>query len=116
MSVWGAAACRREMKTVAITATAKASGTASRGWPSKGTAEPKLLLQSWTSSDSPFVRIAFAQGDTRYEIQKQFLKGASAQLSGGGTTLRGEDAEEALRTLLGAQQYGTDHCRVRSGT
>ncbi len=70
----------------------------------KGTAQHKLLLQSWTSSDPPFVRIAFAQGDTRYEIQKQFLKGASAQLSGGGATLRGEDAEDALRSLLGAQQ------------
>lgn len=70
----------------------------------KGTAQHKLLLQSWNSTDSPFVRIAFAQGDTRYEIQKQFLKGASAQLSGAGATLRGEDAEEALRTLLGAQQ------------
>ena len=72
----------------------------------KGTAQHKQQLQSWTSAESPFVRIAFAQGDTRYEIQKQFLKGASAQLSGGGATLKGEDAEEALRSLLGAQPAG----------
>lgn len=69
----------------------------------KGTAQHKQLLQSWVSSDSPFVRIVFVDGETRYEIQKTFLKGASAQLSGGGATVRGEDAEEALRQLLGAR-------------
>jgi chromosome segregation ATPase len=70
----------------------------------KGAAQHKQLLQSWTSSDPPFVRIAFADGTNQYEIEKQFLKGASARLTGGGTTLTGEDAEESLRKLLGARQ------------
>jgi DNA repair exonuclease SbcCD ATPase subunit len=69
----------------------------------KGTAQHKQALQSWASVESPFVRIAFSRGGIEYEIQKQYLKGASALLSGGGTTLRGEDAEEALRRLLGAR-------------
>lgn len=69
----------------------------------KGTAQHKQALQSWASMESPFVRIAFSRGGVEYEIQKQYLKGASAVLSGGGTTLRGEDAEEALRRLLGAR-------------
>ncbi len=72
----------------------------------KGIAQHKQLLQSWTSSESPFVRISFADGDVQYELQKQFLKGASAQLVGAGTTLRAEDAEEALRTLVGARHVG----------
>jgi DNA repair exonuclease SbcCD ATPase subunit len=72
----------------------------------KGTAQHKQQLQSWSSADSPFVRILLDVNGTRYEIQKQFLKGASAQFAGGGATLRNEEAEEALRRLLGAQQAG----------
>src|SRR6185369_6319121 len=34
-------------------------------------------------------------------------KGTSAQLSGGGRTLRGEDAEDALRQILGTRQPGS---------
>jgi DNA repair exonuclease SbcCD ATPase subunit len=72
----------------------------------KGTAQRKQALQSWASAESPFVRIAFSDGEVDYELQKQFLKGASAQLSGGGRTLRGEEAEESLRQILGARPAG----------
>lgn len=72
----------------------------------KGMAQHKQLLQSWTASESPFVRLGFADGDVEYELQKQFLKGASAQLVGNGTTLRAEDAEDALRTVIGARHVG----------
>jgi energy-coupling factor transporter ATP-binding protein EcfA2 len=72
----------------------------------KGTSRAKQALQSWASSESPFVRVAFTNGEVDYELQKQFLKGASAQLSGGGRTLRGEDAEEALRQILGTRPPG----------
>lgn len=72
----------------------------------KGTAQHKQALQSWASPEPPFVRIAFSAGEVDYELQKQFLKGASAQLSGGGRTIRGEEAEESLRQILGARQAG----------
>ena len=72
----------------------------------KGTAQRKQALQSWASAESPFVRIAFSDGEVDYELQKQFLKGASAQLSGGGRMLRGEEAEEALQQILGARPAG----------
>ena len=72
----------------------------------KGTAQRKQALQSWASAESPFVRIAFSDGEVDYELQKQFLKGACAQLSGGGRMLRGEEAEEALRQILGARPAG----------
>src|ERR1022692_596555 len=51
----------------------------------KGAAQHKQLLQSWTSPEAPFVRLVFVDGNVEYEIQKQFLKGATAQLGGGGT-------------------------------
>jgi chromosome segregation ATPase len=73
----------------------------------KGTSQRKQALQSWSSSESPLIRIAFTDGAVDYELQKQFLKGASAQLSGGGRTLRGEDAEDALRQILGTRQPGS---------
>jgi len=73
----------------------------------KGTSQRKQALQSWASSESPIVRVAFTHGAVDYELQKQFLKGASAQLSGGGRTLRGEDAEDALRQILGTRQPGS---------
>jgi hypothetical protein len=72
----------------------------------KGAAQHKQLLQSWTSPEAPFVRLVFVEGNVEYEIQKQFLKGATAQLGGGGTTVRGDDAEDALRHLTGARQAG----------
>ena len=72
----------------------------------KGTAQRKQALQSWASPESPFVRVAFSDGEVDYELQKQFLKGASAQLCGGGRTLRGEEAEESLRQILGARPAG----------
>jgi DNA repair exonuclease SbcCD ATPase subunit len=72
----------------------------------KGTSQRKQALQSWASSESPFVRVAFTNGQVDYELHKQFLKGASAQLSGAGKTLRGEDAEDALRQILGTRPPG----------
>src|SRR3569833_686565 len=72
----------------------------------KGTSQRKQALQSWASSESPFVRLAFTDGAVDYELRKQVLKGASAQLCGGGKTLRGEEAEEALRGMLGTRQPG----------
>jgi hypothetical protein len=72
----------------------------------KGSAQHKQLLQSWTSVEAPVVRVVFADGTVEFEIQKQFLKGASAQLTGGGKTLTGEDAEESLRNIVGTRQAG----------
>src|SRR5260221_5749948 len=72
----------------------------------KGTAQRKQALQSWASPEPPFVRIAFSDSEVDYELQKQFLKGASAQLSGGGRTVRAEEAEESLRQVLGARPPG----------
>src|SRR5882757_7108924 len=72
----------------------------------KGTSQRKQALQSWISAEPPFVRIAFTDGEVDYELQKQFLKGAAAQLTGGGQVLRGEEAEESLRQILGTRQPG----------
>jgi hypothetical protein len=72
----------------------------------KGSAQHKQRLQSWRSSEPPFVRLVFDVEGQRYELQKQFLKSATAQLSGGGATLHGEDAEAQLRSLLGTRPGG----------
>ena len=72
----------------------------------KGAAQHKQRLQSWTGAESPAVRLVFDVEGKQYELQKQFLKGAAAQLSGGGATLRGEDAEAQLRRLLGTRAGG----------
>ena len=72
----------------------------------KGTSKAKQALQSWTSAAAPFVRIAFTDGEVDYELQKQFLKGASAELRGGGRLLRGDEAEESLRQILGTRPPG----------
>ena len=73
----------------------------------KGSAQHKQRLQSWRSSEPPFVRLVFDVEGHRYELQKQFLKSAMAQLSGGGATLQGEDAEAQLRSLLGTRPGGS---------
>ena len=73
----------------------------------KGAAQHKQRLQSWTCAESPAVRLVFDVEGQQYELQKQFLRGAVAQLSGGGATLRGEDAEAQLRHLLGTRTGGT---------
>lgn len=72
----------------------------------KGTAQYKLALQSWTSNEPPFVRISFESGGVTYELKKQFLKPSYCELSGGGVTLRNEDAEARLRQILGTRQGG----------
>lgn len=69
----------------------------------KGSAQHKAALQSWDSADSPFVRLVFESDGHEYEIQKQYLKGGSALLIGNGSTLRGDDAEEALRVITRAR-------------
>ena len=69
----------------------------------KGSAQHKQRLQSWSSSDAPSVRLVFEVEGRQYELQKQFLKAATAQLAGGGATLRAEDAEAELRDLLGTR-------------
>ena len=73
----------------------------------RGAAQHKQRLQSWTCAESPAVRLVFDVEGQQYELHKQFLKGALAQLSGGGATLRGEDAEAQLRRLLGTRTGGT---------
>ena len=79
----------------------------------KGAAQHKQRLQSWSSSEPPFVRLVFGLDGREYELQKQFLKGALAQLSGGGATLQGEDAETQLRTLLGTRPGGSRGASVQ---
>ena len=79
----------------------------------KGTAQHKQRLQSWSSSEPPFVQLVFGLDGHEYELQKQFLKGALAQLSGGGSTLHGEDAETQLRTLLGTRPGGSRGASVQ---
>lgn len=69
----------------------------------KGNAQHKVDLQSWAGTESPFTRVAFEVDGTEYEVQKQFLRGGFATLTGGGATLRGDDAEDRLRQLLGTQ-------------
>ena len=73
----------------------------------KGAAQHKQRLQSWSASEAPSVRLAFEVEGRQYELHKQFLKGASVQLAGGGTTLRAEEAEDGLRRLLGTRASGS---------
>ena len=73
----------------------------------KGAAQHKQRLQSWSAPEAPSVRLAFEVDGRQYELHKQFLKGASAQLAGGGTTLRAEEAEDELRRLLGTRASGS---------
>ena len=73
----------------------------------KGAAQHKQRLQSWSTSEAPSVRLAFEIEGRQYELHKQFLKGASAQLAGGGATLRAEEAEDELRRLLGTRASGS---------
>ncbi|MHB1542464.1 MAG: AAA family ATPase [Steroidobacteraceae bacterium] len=73
----------------------------------KGSAQHKQRLQSWRSSEPPFVRLVFDVEGHRYELQKRFLRNAMAQLSGGGATLQGEEAEAQLRALLGTRPVGS---------
>lgn len=70
----------------------------------KGQAEQKKALQSWTSGESPWVRVVFLIGEVRYTLTKQYLKKASAELAGGGKTLRDDEAEAALRQLFSTRE------------
>lgn len=73
----------------------------------KGSSDHKKHLQTWTEGDSPFVRVAFNHEGTNYEIQKQYLKGSSAVLSGNGVIYKGDEAEEVLRVLMGSKHSGS---------
>lgn len=70
----------------------------------KGTAQHKKDLQSWTSPESPVVRLGFEVDGTRYTLAKRYLKGAYAELSGGGKTLQGAAAEQRLLQLTGGRE------------
>ncbi len=70
----------------------------------KGQAEQKKALQSWTSGEAPWVRVVFLIGEVRYTLTKQYLKKASAELAGGGKTLRDDEAETALRQLFSTRE------------
>lgn len=67
----------------------------------KGHAAYKKDLQSWSSAESPWVAVELEVEERRYRIEKQYLKGNYAKLTGGGETLRNDDAEERLTQLLG---------------
>lgn len=73
----------------------------------KGGAEHKKALKSWLGGDEPLVRLTFEADGQEYTIEKQFLARGYARLSGGGKTLQNEDAEAALRTLLGHRASGS---------
>lgn len=70
----------------------------------KGAAQHKQGLQSWTSPESPTVRLSFEASGITYTVAKRYLKGAYAELSGGGQTLQGADAEEKLLSLTGGRE------------
>ena len=70
----------------------------------KGTAQHKQSLQSWTSPESPMVRLNFEIDGVTYQLSKRFLKGGYAELSGGGKTLKDVDAEEKLMALIGGRE------------
>jgi DNA repair exonuclease SbcCD ATPase subunit len=70
----------------------------------KGESEDKRRLKTWGSSESPEVRVDFEIGGRAFSLTKRFLRGARAKLTGPGTNLSDEDAEEKLRSLWGTQE------------
>lgn len=58
----------------------------------------------WGDEVAPMVSMSFDLDDCKWQIDKQFLKGAYARLSGGGARMEGEAAEERLQTLLGFER------------
>lgn len=70
----------------------------------KGTAQHKQSLQSWTSPESPTVRLSFEVDGVTYQLSKRYLKGGYAELSGGGKTLKDANAEERSLSLIGGRE------------
>lgn len=58
----------------------------------------------WGDDVAPTVSMCFDLDDCRWQIDKQFLKGAHARLSGAGARMEGDAAEERLQTLLGFER------------
>lgn len=60
----------------------------------------------WDDDVAPSVSMRFELEACEWQIDKQFLKGAFARLSGGGSRFEGEAAEERLQSLLGFERGG----------
>ena len=60
----------------------------------------------WDDEVAPSVSMCFGLESCEWQIDKQFLKGAFARLSGGGSRFEGEAAEERLQSLLGFERGG----------
>jgi hypothetical protein len=60
----------------------------------------------WDDEVAPSVSMCFGLEACEWQIDKQFLKGAFARLSGGGSRFEGEAAEERLQSLLGFERGG----------
>ena len=60
----------------------------------------------WDDEVAPSVSMCFGLDACEWQIDKQFLKGAFARLSGGGSRFEGEAAEERLQSLLGFERGG----------
>ena len=60
----------------------------------------------WDDEVAPSVSMCFGLEACEWQIDKQFLKGSYARLSGGGSRFEGEAAEERLQSLLGFERGG----------
>jgi len=60
----------------------------------------------WGDEVAPSVSMRFDLDGCEWQIDKQFLKGAFARLSGGGSRFEGEAAEDRLQSLLGFERGG----------
>lgn len=60
----------------------------------------------WDDDVAPSVSMKFGYGEHEWHVEKQFLKGQFARLSGGGNRYEGEAAEERLQSLLGFERGG----------
>lgn len=60
----------------------------------------------WDDEVAPSVSMCFGLESCEWQVDKQFLKGAFARLSGGGSRFEGEAAEERLQSLLGFERGG----------
>lgn len=69
----------------------------------KGKAQHKRDVQSWTGSGAPSVRVVIEAGGQDYEIEKQYLKDELTRLTGGGQRLQDEEAEAYIHELLGSR-------------
>ncbi|GGY51047.1 AAA family ATPase [Parvularcula lutaonensis] len=66
-------------------------------------------LRSHGATDDPFVEVAFEAGGERYRLAKRFAEGRKGsmtrlELLSGGASLLGDDADDRLKALLGADK------------